>query len=106
MRKRLFSALLCLMLALSQLTAFAESESSAIIENTSNSGINWICPYCSSELRTQDGFNNTITTWTCKSCGKVIDFPSKDLEGFDPVESFKGARFPGIYGIVMDAAHF
>ena len=99
MCRRIVAFLICIMLVVTivPLQGLAESTDASAPKAAQNSGINWICPYCSAELRSQAGFNNETTVWTCKSCGNEIVFPTKDMEGFDPVESFKGARFPGIY---------
>ena len=97
MRSRSYLMIVCMILILGLTTAWADNAYSTHSNLAKNSGTNWVCPVCNAELRTQEGFNNDMLVWTCKSCGAELEFPTKDTEGFDPVEAFRNARFPGIY---------
>jgi|GEM_PF-1751927 len=92
MKKSILAVMVVALFAMAFATALAEAPAVG-----QYSGLNWICPYCATELRSQQGFSNDLTVWTCTNCGNMIDFPTKDLEGFDPIQQFRGARFPGIY---------
>ena len=57
----------------------------------------WICPVCGTLLNTQDGFSADLDMWTCKVCNSILGSDGDVTMGFDPVEGFKNARFPGVY---------
>ena len=90
MRKSVIAVLVCLAIVIFLTTAFASETNDIGSKEEYLNCDGFYCPYCLDDLIIKKENIDGITVLICNSCGK-------DLHGFDPTESFHGAKYYGEY---------